>query len=537
MAQIKKFLNNNKTIIHTFILIVLVGFVFAKTRNFGLLNWDDDQNFIKNLAVKNFDLTTIWTQAYFGMFIPITYSAWALLTKFTSDTSVFHTFNLTIHLANCVLVYALLKHFNQKQSTLPVLLAALFFGLHPLQTEAISWATGGKDLLSAFFALASLLIYSRSSSAKAYTSALALLTLAVLSKPSAAALPVVLLCYDLFIEKRKLKASLLKLLPFFTISAAIIYITQILQGPLSEQSLSPLSFIQKTQVAVQSLAFYIIKLELPFNMTPDYGLTPDFLLKNFTFLTSLSYFILFSGIMIYAFFRAEKVIFLGILIFLVGLLPTLGFVPFSFQTISNVADRYIYFSLFGASLLLSRLPSRKIINSIFIFILAFYGFLAFQQTEIWRSDQTLFTHMIDLNKNSSPANTGLGVIALGNKNYAEAENYFKTAISNNPDNAMAQSNLYITLDQQGKFTEVQLLSQNLFSDEAFLKRNFGTEALSFAYTTAAFADFKLNDFDTSFARLCKALFHYPENIDARSNMSVIRQMIKLRDQKEPTCTQ
>src|SRR3989344_1526911 len=75
---------------------------------------------------------------------------------FGPNPVVFHATNLLLHIANGLLVFAILRRWIDVRAAL---LCALLFSVHPLQTEAIAWASGRKDLLSAFFFLLSVLLY------------------------------------------------------------------------------------------------------------------------------------------------------------------------------------------------------------------------------------------------------------------------------------------------------------------------------------------------------------------------------------------
>jgi hypothetical protein len=74
-------------------------------------------------------------------------------------------------------------------------LGALWFALHPLQVEPVAWVSGLKDVLCGTFSLLSLLLFLMSGHDRAnrmplrFLGSLALMALAVLSKPSAVILP------------------------------------------------------------------------------------------------------------------------------------------------------------------------------------------------------------------------------------------------------------------------------------------------------------------------------------------------------------
>lgn len=72
-----------------------------------------------------------------------------------------HLENILLHLLNAVLVYFLTRELvplqDRKKSFLP-LLAALLFGLHPINAESTNWISGRTDLLAGVFILASTVI-------------------------------------------------------------------------------------------------------------------------------------------------------------------------------------------------------------------------------------------------------------------------------------------------------------------------------------------------------------------------------------------
>jgi len=69
----------------------------------------------------------------------------------------FHVTNIVIHLANTLLVFALIRRIAR---SLPVaFIAALVFAVHPVQTDAVTYISGRRDILFAFFYLLSFYCY------------------------------------------------------------------------------------------------------------------------------------------------------------------------------------------------------------------------------------------------------------------------------------------------------------------------------------------------------------------------------------------
>jgi protein O-mannosyl-transferase len=69
----------------------------------------------------------------------------------------FHLTNILIHAANTVLVFLLLRRFTGE--TLSGALGALVFAVHPIQPDSVAYISGRRDILFAFFYLASFQSY------------------------------------------------------------------------------------------------------------------------------------------------------------------------------------------------------------------------------------------------------------------------------------------------------------------------------------------------------------------------------------------
>src|SRR5439155_1435049 len=65
----------------------------------------------------------------------------------------FHLTNVALHALNAGLVFAVLRRLVTEDDGRAALAGALLFALHPVQSEAVAWASETKDLLSALFSL------------------------------------------------------------------------------------------------------------------------------------------------------------------------------------------------------------------------------------------------------------------------------------------------------------------------------------------------------------------------------------------------
>jgi tetratricopeptide (TPR) repeat protein len=119
----------------------------------------------------------------------------------------FHAFNLAVHVVNTLLVFELTRRLAEghgldgaHEARLAAFVAALLFGLHPAQTEAVTYISGRSASLSAMFYLGGLLAYAagreRHRKALLYALSPALFCMAVATKEVAVTFPLALLWWE-----------------------------------------------------------------------------------------------------------------------------------------------------------------------------------------------------------------------------------------------------------------------------------------------------------------------------------------------------
>ena len=123
-----------------------------------------------------------------GSFRPLGYVYFGLLRRlFGANPLAWHSVALAIHLANCALLYFIVKTLWGKEPLAAV--AALLFGLHGTRPEAVAWSAGNFDLLACAFTFAATLCALRRERWRHAS----FVALAILSKESAYAAPAVML--------------------------------------------------------------------------------------------------------------------------------------------------------------------------------------------------------------------------------------------------------------------------------------------------------------------------------------------------------
>src|ERR1043165_5617581 len=141
------------------LFIVLISFiVYLPSLRNGLLNWDDDKYIQYNLLIRSINLKEIFSNYVQGNYHPVTMLIYAIEYHFFGLSAVgYHAFNLLLHLLNVILVFYVIFLLSEKTEV--ALVASLLFAIHPLHVESVAWASELKDLLYAFFFLASYIFY------------------------------------------------------------------------------------------------------------------------------------------------------------------------------------------------------------------------------------------------------------------------------------------------------------------------------------------------------------------------------------------
>ena len=97
--------------------------------------------------------------------------------------------------------------------------------------------------------------------------------LALLSKPSAVALPLVVAVLDWGFLRRSWRSMALSLGLWFAMAGVLTIVTKLQQENEAIRELTPLW--QRPLISADALAFYLYKFVAPLGLTPDYGRMPS----------------------------------------------------------------------------------------------------------------------------------------------------------------------------------------------------------------------------------------------------------------------
>jgi len=210
---------------------------------------------------------------------------------FGLNTAGHHAVNVMLHAINAVLLFLLLH----KATGFPwrSLCVAALFALHPLNVETVAWVSERKSLLSMLFSLLAVACYgwyARTPEAylqkwRRYVAVIFFFVLALLAKPMAVTLPVVLLILDFWpLERMPVPCSigdaqiwkragrlLAEKIPLLAISVASSWITVVAQHRGEAMtSTAALAMQQRIGNAIVAYAKYIGKMFWPSGLSYYY---------------------------------------------------------------------------------------------------------------------------------------------------------------------------------------------------------------------------------------------------------------------------
>ena len=442
----------------------LVFLLFARTWGFPFVPYDDAINITENplfavAGTENF--SAIWRAPLHKLYIPLTYSAWAGTARLARQglsgdgyhvfaANWFHAANVLLHLWNTIWVAALLRRWIR--SELAIVLAAAVFAIHPIQCEAVVWVTGMKDLLFTAFALPSIwcfINFARALWRPFLWLAIATLTyaLALLAKPSALALPLIILVVGHY-ERLPLR----RVVPIFAgwvcLALPIVIMTFNIQADTVPH---PVSLWQRPLIAAHAICFYVLKLLAPFNLALDYGATPSRVIKQGAPVFALIFVLLLA---IWLWRRRADGWWFGVGLATAASAPVLGFVPFEFQSHSTVADRYLYLPMFGVSVLLAMLIVRWRRFALWLSpVLLGLTWAGYNQVSIWSNAESLFNHTLQINPGSVLAWQSLGAGRMTEERWMDAVPAFTSALTLRPRFGDALYNLGLAYERLGRDDE------------------------------------------------------------------------------------
>jgi tetratricopeptide (TPR) repeat protein len=406
-------------------------------------------------ALREFSLAS--TRIIFTTFEPKLYTPLTLLTYQWQHAVVgfspysYHLVNLILHILNSCLAMRLILALSGSMPT--AFSVALLFALHPHNTEAVVWLSGRKDLLSTCFYLLSLLAFlkfRREGKANSYAASLAFFLLALLAKPMALSLPLLLFLLD-FREPARFRLK--EKLPFLLLGLGFGIIA--LVGWRSEV-FRPFPWDKRLLLGIHSIVMYLGKFAWPFHLSLMYSYPREVSwLESRMALSILGFTGLAVSVLVLA--RHQRDVLFSGGFFVLTLTPTLMLStshPMLFLT-----DHYAYLPsvglFYGVALAVRLLLPRgtgfhvMLVGACLGTVALVYALTSQARSTVWRNSYSIYQDTVRKYPDVYQAWNNLGVLYRQDGRLAEAIGHFEKAVAIAPRYARGHYNLAAALEEAG----------------------------------------------------------------------------------------
>ncbi|HYP27181.1 MAG TPA: tetratricopeptide repeat protein [Blastocatellia bacterium] len=456
----------------------------------------------------------------------------------------FHLTNLLIHGANTVLVYFLAR--RVMGGAVASVVAAVIFAVHPIQTDAVSYISGRRDLLFSLFYVASFLAYLKYRERRTiagFALFMGLWGLGLLSKEMAVTLPGLIFMWN-FCERwgeqeggwlRKSLTSARKALAedrwlyALLVAAGLAYMWYMIferraSGRAGVQGVQYWggSFYTNVLTVARVHAWYLKQIVFPTPIAQYYGafevsrsiLEPKVLLSLAVVGAALAW-----GLRL---LKKDRVMSFAILSYFVLLLPVSQIIPHH----ELVADHYLYLPMACVGLLAARLvekfsaadaESRRLAYAGVLVVCAVFAVLTIMRNREWKDELSVWQANYESVPNSPRAAHNFGGLLM-RRDPRRAEELFRQALANDPDFEpvyLSLAQLYVASKRPKEADELAEQALTLFGSKAgsHILRN---PALlrSQLKTVQAAARWEMGDHAATERLLNEAITEYAPNMDS-----------------------
>lgn len=280
------------------LLLLVGGVVFGSAVAQASFHYDDLHTIVDNETIRSMRHGVAWltdpaaftSLPFGGMYRPLVVASYGLTYAMAGlQPSLFVAGNLLIHILAAALVWRLLQRFlpageRSQSGTVAAAVGALVFLLHPINVEVVTYVSSRSESLAALGVLAALLSWQRTQWVAAFCYAIGLL-----AKSVAIVTPLLLVCWDVLIERRPIdRRFLLRHAPIWGVS--LVYLLMV-RGAVSTamggDAVRPLIIQWLTQI--KALIYYLRLLVMPRGLTVEH---------DFIEATSLSPVVLVAGVLL-----------------------------------------------------------------------------------------------------------------------------------------------------------------------------------------------------------------------------------------------
>lgn len=456
-----------KRSIHCLILFLAVfGFYFTATQN-GFV-WDDISLIVENYNIRSVErlLSVFHSDLHLvggnhaNFYRPVQALSFAVDYFFFGISAFwFHLSSVILHCFNVLLVYILISKLSGK--ALKAFVVALFFGVFPPNTEAVSYISGRADLLVMFFMLSSCILYIKfleKQNFKYYFISIFSFAIALGSKEYAIIFPFVMASYSCCFRKEGERRKCYFLLPYLLLDIGYLFLRKtVLDFSIEYQSVQ-IDVITRILNAFKIFYMYLKIAVYPIGLHMEHAFSPAMGIFEIEVVLGIIFFALmiFAAIKIHAF---NKTAFFGISWFLITLLPVLNiFIVLN----AFISEHWLYFPIVGLIIALvstvdyylAKTNHQMLKAGVSVFVVlvfVIYGSLTVSANGVWKDNITLYNNILEKGSPTFRIYNNLGIEYSKKDNFKKAMECYSKALKLNPESPDIYNNLGIIYKKQAKF--------------------------------------------------------------------------------------
>ena len=389
----------------------------------------------------------------------------------------YHLFNVLIHICSTFLVFFITRltiskgtSWDEEAAQKIALITALLFGLHPIQTETVTYISGRPGGLAGLFYFLSLLLFILASLKDCrvprpvlYLLSLASFFMAMLGKEIAVTLPVLIIIYDLCFIKGSQWAPFRSRLSYYlcypALAAAIFFLAPNMIRFMD--TLNVERFLKKI-----NLTFGLVQLDLlkhplklflfPVNLTFEYDFPTQVSWLSLT--ASIAIVLLCVFLAFKKFYLKNSLLTFCVLWFPLTIAPTNSFM----ERTHLFSERNMYIPSFGLCLffavilyLASKTRSAIWGTTLLLFIFTTFTIMTVKRNQVYASPSSLWADTFKKSPNKLSIGKTLSIHYLMEEDYVSALKPLHALLALNPNLYDVHQNLGIAHKSLGNFPEAE----------------------------------------------------------------------------------
>ena len=441
----------NKVLIFYIAVIFIISFVLRYKLLFNYFVIDDYILVINNSFISSISgLIEVLNPKNFFSVLPIRCGARPFtIVSFVLDYHFFnlnpfgyHLINLILHSINSCLLFLFCYNLKKDSKAFPFIVA-LFYSLHPIQTEVVNTISFRADLLLSLFSLTALNLINFFNIKTfilnkkcLYLIIFLFVCFAFLSKENAIALPVIIFIYIYLFYKNNnlLKFSFIT----FIVVISLFFFFWIERFPVPlyfsiypslPANFNPLANVTSYMYTLFTALFYnILHVLYPVYLSVDYTL----IFSKYIFVFAVLFIITIAYTLLYI---KDKYIKFSLLALIIAYLPVSNLIPL----VNTIADRYMYYPMIFISILfgllvlkLKKFMSFKLLISFIILLLIVNTAISYDRGIVYNNQYSLYFDAIIKNPNHPRALYNMAIAYYDNKEYEKSLDLLNRLSNINP---------------------------------------------------------------------------------------------------------